>query len=244
VPTSRSLRAAVRGTVKNSSWQAGDRRSAHFNLARAAAHAACRDGYHGASRGAEGARATSSRNATGCELDDVLAQAGGNTSRRTGLQRARSSHRCFGICAPSGARAGEVHGLPCRMSDVASVKRATCQSLDGDASATQSGCYDRNCTATLRKEGGLWWVRSTVPLASRPKGVCRRGGVCGIVQFTEELRVRFSDVGEWNRNRRHKGTASRTLKVRLSPLSDAQKALAGSFTGALPRWSLFRNRVH
>jgi len=56
-------------------------------------------------------------------LDDVLAQAGGNTSRRTDLQRARSSHRCFGICAPYGARAREVHGLPCRMSDVASQGR-------------------------------------------------------------------------------------------------------------------------
>jgi len=91
---------------------------------------------------------------TGCELDDVLAQTDGNIGVRTGLQRARSSHRCFGICAPHGARAGEVHGLPCRMSDVASIMRATCQSLVGAASASQSCCHGWKHAADA-PQGGL-----------------------------------------------------------------------------------------
>jgi hypothetical protein len=120
---------------QDSSWQAGDRRSAHFNLARRSAHAAFWDGYPRRKPGNGEFGENLGLFVTGCELDDVLAQAGGNIGRRTGLQRARSSHRCFGTCALHGARARDVHGLPCRMSDVARIMRATCQSLDGVASA-------------------------------------------------------------------------------------------------------------
>jgi hypothetical protein len=157
---------------------------------------------------------------TGCELDDVLAQTDGNIGQRTGLQRARSSHRCFGTCAPHGARAREVHGLPCRMSDVARVMRATCQSLGGDASATQSSCHDRDPTATLRREGRL----VADPL-HHPAGL-----TVNEMRVEEEVRVEsfslrktsdpIADVCERNRDRRHQGAASCTLKVCPSP-SDA-----------------------
>jgi len=153
-PTSRRLRAGREMNCQDSSWQAGDRRSAHFNLARRLLTQSSRSGTHGASRGAE-VWGKLQAFVTGCELDDVLAQTGGNTGPRTGLQRARSSHRCFGTCAPHGARARDVHGLPCRMSDVARVMRANCQSLGGHASATQSRRHDRDRTATLRREGRL-----------------------------------------------------------------------------------------
>jgi len=91
VPTSRSLRAAVRRTVKHSSWQAGDRRSAHFNLARGPAHAAFRQGTHGASRGAEGMRETLVVR-YGVWVGWCPGAGGWKHRPRTGLQRARSSH--------------------------------------------------------------------------------------------------------------------------------------------------------
>jgi len=139
---------------------------------------------------------------TGCELDDVLAQIDGNVGQRTGLQRARSSHRCFGICAPHGARAREVHGLPCRMSDVASVKRATCQSLVGNASATQSTCHDWKRTAMLRKEG-RGNGSSPPPNGLTVRGMSVEEEVCVESSSLRKSSSPFSDVGEWNRDRRH-----------------------------------------
>lgn len=75
--------------------------------------------------------------------------------------------------------------------------------------------------------------------------VCVEEEVC---VESSSLRKNFESVSQTSVNGTEidatRALRDRTLKVRPSPLSDAQKALAGSFTGALPRWSLFRNRVH
>jgi hypothetical protein len=55
--------------------------------------------------------------------------------------------------------------------------------------------------------------------------------------------IRISDVWEWNQDRRHQDTASRTLKVPSLP-SDAPESAGRQLHRCLSRWSLFRNRVH
>jgi len=163
-------------------------------------------------------------------LDDVLAQAGGNTSRRTGLQRARSSHRCFGICAPHGARARDVHGLPCRMSDVASHGRP----LVSLSMATPLLRRAAATTGIAQRRSARRVVHGAVPVhyaaGLTATGMCRREGACGIVSLRKTWSP-FPDVCEWNRNRYYQDLSSCTLKV-PSMVSDAQTALAGSFTGA------------
>lgn len=115
-----------------------------------------------------------------------------------------------------------MHGLPCRMSDVASLKQATCQSLDGAASATQSSCHGQHHKATLCKEGGFGEVG---PPFYWPDGQAMgvEEEVCVESSSLRKSSSPFSDVCEWNRDRRHHDAASPTLKVWLSWPSDAQK---------------------
>lgn len=147
---------------------------------------------------------------TGCELDDVLAQAGGNTSRRTGLQRARSSHRCFGTCAPYGARAREVHGLPCRMSDVASPGRPLVSLSMATPllrrAAAKTGIAQRRSARRVACGG-------SGPPSRWPHGrrVCVEEEVC---VESSSLRKNFESVSQTSVN----GTeidATRTLRVAL-----------------------------
>jgi len=152
---------------QDSSWQAGDRRSAHFNLVSRSAHAALLGRYPRRKPGNGELGGNLGQFVTGCELDDVLAQADGNIGRQTGLQRARSSHRCFGTCAPHGARAREVHGLPCRMSDVASECRPLVSLSMANVSATQSSSRDRVAQRHSVRRVGLWWSSPPFSLASR-----------------------------------------------------------------------------
>jgi len=131
-----ALWAAARGTANT---VRGKRvtDAVHTSTCQVSVNAGGWDGYSRRKPGSGKRGGNPKRFATGCELDDVLVLDGGNPiGWQTDLQRARSSHRCFGTCAPHGARAREVHGLPCRMSDVASLRSATCQSLVGVASAS------------------------------------------------------------------------------------------------------------
>jgi len=101
------------------------------------------------------------------------------------------------------------------MSDVASLKQATCQSLDGAASATQSSCHGQHHKATLCKEGGFGEVG---PPFYWPDGQAMgvEEEVCVESSSLRKSSSPFSDVGEWNRDRCHQDAAGHTLKVRHS----------------------------
>jgi len=175
-------------------------------------------------------------------LDDVLVQTDGNIGLRTGLQRARSSHRCFGICAPHGARARDVHGLPCRMSDVAGANPATCQSLGGNASVTQSTCHDRD---RQRRSAGRVGCCGSAPPSHWPDGqgdVCRREGACGIISLRKTSDPILRRLG-MELESTPPGYGETHSKGALTFVRRPESA-GRQLHRCLSRWSLFRNRVH